>query len=38
MFILKCVIYSVTVVLVMFFAFRELRLKRELEDGCLPSP
>jgi hypothetical protein len=33
MFILKLVIYSVTIAVAMFFAFWELRLKRQLTDG-----
>jgi hypothetical protein len=33
MFILKCVVYTVTIVVAMFFAFWELRLKRQLTDG-----
>lgn len=37
MFILKFVIYTVTIASAMFFAFWELRLKRRLTEGVSPQ-
>jgi hypothetical protein len=38
MFILKVATYGATIVIVMFFGFWELRMRRELTDKLLPPP
>jgi hypothetical protein len=37
MFLVKVIIYSATILAVVFFAFWELRLKRQLTDGISPD-